>query len=364
MASAKVLHGVLELLHCFYRVRVLINRRCRAARLFSSRRSAFYARIWNEAAKEIGASCVEIGDGVHEVGIEGRKTRVYETYTEIDDPVTLRVAGNKPVVLSILRREGISVPKFAECDIHDIESAKRIVQEIGKKCVVKPANGTGAGVAVTTGVEGIWDLLKAAAQASIFGRRILVEELIRGDVYRLLYLHGELLDSVIRKPPTVAGDGKSSIRALVKQENALRLERGSERAQCPLKIDMDMINCLREQRLSLASVPREGEIVRVKTVVNENGGWENESATEVLCKSIIMEGARAASAVGAKMAGVDIITCDPTVALSESGGAVIEVNTTPGYYYHYMKRDKPFPVAVYVLKEVLGLRGSRNVGEN
>jgi len=285
---------------------------------------------------------------------------VYETYTEIDDPVTLRVAGNKAVVLSMLRREGIPVPRFTEFDIQDIACAKGFVRKIGKKCVVKPANGTGGGVAVTTGVEGTWDLLKAAALASVFGRRILVEEMIRGDVYRLLYLHGELLDAVVRRHPTVTGDGKLSIRALVKQENALRLEKGSERAQCPLKIDMDMLNCLREQNLSLASVPGEGERVRVKTVVNENSGWENESVTEALSQSIIMEGARAASAIGAKLAGVDIVTGDPSAALSESGGAVIEVNTTPGYYYHYMKRGEPFPVAIYVLKEVLGLRDSMN----
>jgi D-alanine-D-alanine ligase-like ATP-grasp enzyme len=119
---------------------------------------------------------------------------------------------------------------------------------------------------------------------------------------------------------------------------------------------MDMLKCLREQNLSLASVPGEGKVVRVKTVVNENRGRENESATEALSKSIICEGARAANVIGAKMAGVDIITCDPTIALSESGGAVIEVNTVPGYYYHYMKKGEPFPVAIYVLKKVLGLR--------
>jgi cyanophycin synthetase len=360
MRSAQVLHGVLELLRCFYRVRELIHWMQRATRSFSSKRAAFYARIWNEAAKVIGASCVEIGGGVQEVGIEGRRTRVYGRYTEIDDPVTLQVAENKAVVLSMLRREGISVPRFVECDIQDIECAKGFVRKIDKKCVVKPANGTAGGVGVTTGVEGTWDLLKAAALASVFDRRILVEELIRGDVYRLLYLHGELLDAVVRKPPTVTGDGKLSIRALVKQENALRLEKGSERAHCRLKIDMDMLKCLREQNLSLASVPREGEVVRVKTVVNENRGRENESATEALSKSIIIEGARAANVTGVKMAGVDIITCDPTVALSESGGAVIEVNAVPGYYYHYMKVGEPFPVAIYVLKEVLGLRDSMN----
>ncbi len=356
MKSDRVSRGGLELLRWFYRLRLLMDRRQLATRSFSNGRAAFYARIWNEAAKAVGASCVEIGGGVHEVGIEGRRTRVYETYTEIDDPVTLRVAGNKAVVLSMLQREGIPVPRFAECDIQDIECARGFVRRIGKKCVVKPANGTGGGLAVTTGVERTWDLLKAAARASVFGRRILVEEMIRGEVYRLLYLHGKLLDAVVRKPPTVTGDGKLSIRALVKQENALRLEKGAERAQCPLKIDIDMLNCLREQNLSLASVPGEGQRVSVKTVVNENCGWENESVAKTLSGSIIKEGAKAASAIGAKLAGVDIITCDPSAALSRSGGAVIEVNTTPGYYYHYMKKGEPFPVAIHVLKEILALR--------
>jgi cyanophycin synthetase len=351
-----VLNKVLKLLKRFYWVRELVNEKRRATNSFSSRRSAFYERIWNEAAKEIGASCDKIGVGIHEISIGGRRTKVYETSTEIDDPVTLRLAGNKAAVLSLLRREGIPVPKFTECDIYDIECAKRFIRDIGKKCVVKPAQGTGAGAGVTAGVEDTWDLLKAAALAGTFGRKILIEELIRGDMYRLLYLHGELLDAVLRTPPTVIGDGRSSIRALVDQENALRLERGSERAQCPLKMDSDMTNCLREQNLSLASVPGNREVVRLKTVVNENRGWENISAAAVLSKSIISEGARAASAIGTKLAGVDIITCDPSVPLSASRGVVIEVNTTPGYYYHYMKRDEPFPVAIHVLKEVFGLR--------
>ena len=39
--------------------------------------------------------------------------------------------------------------------------------------------------------------------------------------------------------------------------------------------------------------------------------------------------------------------------LAESGGAVIEVNTTPGFHYHYHKNDGSFPVAVRVLEQLL-----------
>ena len=35
------------------------------------------------------------------------------------------------------------------------------------------------------------------------------------------------------------------------------------------------------------------------------------------------------------------------------GGVVLEVNSPPGYFWHYKKRDGPFPVAVHVLNALL-----------
>ncbi|NNK85686.1 MAG: cyanophycin synthetase, partial [Desulfobacterales bacterium] len=59
-----------------------------------------------------------------------------------------------------------------------------------------------------------------------------------------------------------------------------------------------------------------------------------------------------AKLVGAKVAGIDIITNDPSVPLRKSGGAILEVNTTPGYYYHYQNIDGPFPIADYIFKKL------------
>jgi cyanophycin synthetase len=64
-------------------------------------------------------------------------------------------------------------------------------------------------------------------------------------------------------------------------------------------------------------------------------------------------GARAAEAVGVRLAGVDVITPDPSLSLDEAGGVVIEVNTTPGYYYHYYKRDGRVPVATLILERLV-----------
>ena len=51
-------------------------------------------------------------------------------------------------------------------------------------------------------------------------------------------------------------------------------------------------------------------------------------------------------------AGVDVITPDAALPLDEAGGAICEVNTTPGYYYHYKTAGEAVPVAEMVLRRL------------
>jgi glutathione synthase/RimK-type ligase-like ATP-grasp enzyme len=94
-------------------------------------------------------------------------------------------------------------------------------------------------------------------------------------------------------------------------------------------------------------------VVTLKTVINENLGVENETVKHLLHPSIITDGARAVGALGARFAGIDLITKDPTAPLVESGGVVIEVNGTPNLYFHYHKADGATPVATLLLRRLL-----------
>ena len=88
-------------------------------------------------------------------------------------------------------------------------------------------------------------------------------------------------------------------------------------------------------------------------VINDNSQQDNFNAKHLLCKSIIEDGAAAAAAIGVRLAGIDVITPDPSVPLTESGGVILEVNTTPSYHHHYHKRDGSYPVAVHLLPFLL-----------
>ena len=106
-------------------------------------------------------------------------------------------------------------------------------------------------------------------------------------------------------------------------------------------------------------MPPAGDDVPVKKVINDNRGSDNATVTHLLHSSIIATGARAVSALGARFAGIDIITKDLTVPLADAGGVVIEVNGTPNLYYHYHKADGVTPVAKILLQRLLKLdRGS------
>ena len=221
------------------------------------------------------------------------------------------------------------MPRYTLCAADDLETAWAFVDSLGRPCVVKPAQASGA-LGVTTAISARFDLARAMAYGGAFGRELLVEELVEGGVYRLLYFDGELLDAVLRMPPTVQGDGSANVEQLVSAENRRRLAGGIEACQSLVKIDQELRHTLRQRGYTLRSVPPAGEEVRLKNAVNDNRREDNVSAAEALCGEVVETGAAAAAALGVRLAGVDVITGDPGVPLTEAGGVVIEVNHAPG----------------------------------
>jgi D-alanine-D-alanine ligase-like ATP-grasp enzyme len=311
--------------------------------------SAFYAKVWHHAAATLGASLEDLGHDVFEIRLNGTRTRVLHNFTGIDDLATHCVVRTKPAIYQLLARADLPIPRFAVFRIRDMQPAVAFLERSRKDCVVKPACGTGGGLGVTTGVRTRSQLARAAFACGRFGGDVLIEEEVPGDNYRLLYLDGRLIDSVRRRPPSVVGDGTSSVARLVETANAQRLRQGQFVSHDLLSVDLDMRHTLARQGLSLGSVPVSGRIVFLKTAINQNSAADNETATPFLCSSIVADGARAAALAGVRLAGIDVITTDPQRPLRETGGVVLEVNSPPGYFWHYHKRDGAFPIAVHVL---------------
>lgn len=337
-----------------YYLRRLRDQR-RYSRFRDGARDALYERIWREAAAAVGAQATSIGPGQLELSRDRKKTQVDRRTVSLDGADTLRLAGDKTEAHRLLMNAKVTVPEHAEFRFSDQAPAQEFMERIGGPCVVKPAAGTGGGHGVTAGIANPDDLRRACTYAARATDRLLIERHAPGPVYRLLLLDGELLDVVRCTPEKLTGDGRSRISELMREENTRRVAAFGAAGLALLGLDLDLALTLEHAGLSLASVPDAGRSFSIRTITNNSAPERCETYTGPIADSIKEEARAGAETVGLRLAGVDVITPDPTRPLREVGGAVNEVNGRPGLHYHYLVADpkRATPVAIPILERLL-----------
>lgn len=318
---------------------------------YSGFEKKFYKQYWQKVVENITAQISDTGYGYYKIEKNNKKTYVNSYKVMLDDHVTLNLVGNKPFVLKALQEQGLPVPEFLEYNINDIDLAYNFLSGLGRYAVVKPASGTGAGRGVTTRINNNRSLQKASALAASFSTKILIEEQVEGDSFRLLYINGDFIDAIRRDPPIVIGDGKNNIKNLVDNENYKRINSDKILTFHPLIIDLECKLKLKEQGLDIKSIPKLDQKIILKTVVNQNSCFENHIVRDSVHPSIISMGQTIVNELGIKLGGIDVIAKDITMPLDKSNGVINEINTTPGLHHHFLvaEIDEIVPVGELVL---------------
>ncbi|WP_300016100.1 hypothetical protein [Pseudonocardia sp.] len=363
--------GVAEL------ARLLVAGRVSPDRRASTRaRDRHYRQFWIDAARALELPTRRVGDGL-EIALDGGTIEVHRAANTLDPQDVLDRAGDKALVHRLLAARGVPITEHRSFTLATLSDAAEFLAAADGPCVVKPSRDTSAGNGVTTNVGDARGLRAAAAAAAAAGALaarnsrsgspatrlrakfaelrsvpLLIERQVTGEDYRLLYLDGVLVDAVHRMAPTVVGDGAHTVAQIVARLNARRLRHADDRGESTVSLDTDLVRTLGLQSLTLASVPEAGRVVRLKTTVNGNALDDNRSARHLLHPDVVEQGALAASAVGARLVGVDVVTSDPGLPLADTGGCVLEVNTTPGFAFHYHGGDGAVDVARVVLERL------------
>lgn len=325
---------------------------------FRALRREFYNNLWRSAARNVGAECVPWKLGYIRLSRGGLTTIVDQSRVMLDDHLTLNIMGDKLLTYDLLQELGCLIPRYLAFSPATINEAEAFRIRTGGAVVVKPAAATGGGRGVTTGITSARGLRRAARLAARHSDSLIVEEHVSGHSYRLLYLEGRLLDAIRRDPPTVIGDGRRSIRQLVREENRRRLTHRPFTAMSPLTIDGDCRNRLGELSLSPGSRLADGESVIVKRMANENNASGNHSVTNRVHPEIVQAGSRIVTALGVRFAGLDLICTDIAAPLSASNTVFSEINTTPAIHHHYLIANMAngVPVAELVLEHLFTTR--------
>lgn len=336
-----------------------IKRILRREAIVSYGREEFYRRFWTSATNEIGAEIESLGSNIYIISKSGRYTFVQLQCLCADTYFNRMLVDYKPIICNLLSQQGYLTPKHIEYNIRSVNKAWGFMREQGGSFVVKPRIG-GGGEGITTGINNYKRLKKASIRAAAFvSSQLMLEEQIPGESYRLLFLNGELLDVVKRCRPSVVGDGRLTIRELIDEENNTRRQHIGERSLFELKADLDCEFYLEERSLYLSSVPKSGDRVVIKNVVNENSIDENFTELERTHAKFREIGMQISDFLGANLIGIDVITSDISRSPDQESCMITEINIPPGLHYHVMvaNPEAAVPIGPKILEFLLSDAG-------
>ena len=317
-----------------------------------------YRRYWEGAAQILSAEFVPLADALWEVRLNGRRTRIMNRMVQLGDPVVNGVSGDKALCYRLAMEQGVPVPQYGVFRLEELSEAKKFLAQNPGVYVVKPVRESTASAGVTTHVRTERQLENAAVSVSLFAKEFLVERMIFGETCRLLWLDGELIHAVRQRGVRVTGDGCSTIARLLKQPGS-----GS------VPFDLTTQMTLQAQGLSPETVPEDGREILVRSLRpgrDSSREWltvHDDEITDLVCPAIIEDVRKVLGMIGNTIAGVDIITNDPTVSLRQSGGVLLEVNPGPSIHKHYINPEDhhSHPVAVKILSYLLQVSTANHV---
>ena len=258
--------------------------------------------------------------------------------TSHDSYISPLIMENKVVTKKVLANAGFNVPQSREFTCLEQAVANYPLFE-GKAVVIKPkSTNFGLGISIfQQGVTNREDFAKAVEIAFREDKEVMVEDYLQGTEYRFFVLGDETLAVLLRVPANVVGNGKSTVAELVQAKNNHPLRGDGSRT--PLKkIALGEIEQLqlKEQGLTVESVPAAGQTVQLRANSNISTGGDSIDMTDEMHESYKHIAVGISKAMGAAVCGVDLIIPNLKKPAEDnlSSWGVIEANFNPMMMMH------------------------------
>jgi cyanophycin synthetase len=276
---------------------------------------------------------IRLTDGnLVQLGHGAAQRRIWTAETEHTSAIAEGIASDKDLTKTLISSCGVPVPEGEL--VRSAEQAWEAAQDIGLPVVLKPYDGNhGRGVSLNLSTEA--DIAAAYALAAAEGgsSSVIVERFIVGDEHRLLVVGRRVVAAAAGESLWVSGDGKSTVVELCDSQINTDPRRG-DTEEFPLgrvtpRDSGEIVLELQRQGLTPDSVPADG----VKVLIQPNGNVAVD-VTDKVHPQVAAMAALAARVVGLDIAGIDLVTSDISRPLDQTGGAIIEVNASPGLLAH------------------------------
>jgi cyanophycin synthetase len=260
--------------------------------------------------------------------------RAFESLVDSEGQITSRfITPYKHLCNHLLRRSGLPVPSQGTAGT--LQQAIDQAENIGYPVVMKPGD-SGKGHKVIIGLENAEEVAVAFRENFKDGDLVVIERYIPGADHRMLVVGGRLIAAAKRIPASVLGDGRATISDLVAAANRdPRRGLGFSRPLVRLELDATALATLRDQGYGPDAVPPAGRRVFLRKTANISTGGTAVDVTDRVHPDNRRMAELVAGVIGAQVAGIDFITPDIGRSYIE-GGAICEVNSTPGLRPHWV----------------------------
>lgn len=336
----------------------------------AKRKLAKKSAVMEYAAASAGYEVERVSVNTILVRINGRQMPFQDMNGPASSAAAKATCLNKVATRALLAAAGLSTTRAGHFAPSEAEDAWAFATTLEGPVVVKPATEAMAR-GVTTGITDRAAFDAAWADAAQFyappqvsatmaddvlrPARIIVEEEVAGEDFRVFVVDGEVVSVTAKRRPSVQGDGQRTVGALIEAKNAVRATNPGL-WDSPIPLDASLLDLLSASGRDLDSVPAAGEVVTLRSRANLWAGGDSVDLTDEAHPGFRDVAVRAAEVVpGLPYAGVDIIAPSLLEAPSSQNHVVGEVEFSPGATAHFPAVGQPRDMAGAILAFYAGL---------
>lgn len=284
---------------------------------------------------------------------KGKKVFFREQRHPLNSAVSANIVLKKDLTQLLLSEAGM--PTAKQLIVSKKEFTQKSGFSLGKRLtfpvVIKPIDGSQA-KGVVTNIHTEKELRGFLQQGFKTRNTMLIEEFYSGmEEYRITVLDHKVIAVLGRIPAHIIGDGKSTIKECITAKNAIRAQ-STDIELGKIEINDELKQTLKNQKLTVHSVPKRNQYVRLKNVGNMAAGGEVFDATDQICTENKKLAEEVSRIFNLRLTGIDIICKDIAKPIG-SRGIILEVNSMPDIsMHHYPQHGKARNVAKAVLSAV------------
>jgi cyanophycin synthetase len=234
----------------------------------------------------------------------------------------------KDLTYVVLKKNNIPTPNsvcFYKKTLSSADTEKKL-KALSYPIAIKDSNGSNS-KGVFINIKNINEAKKIILREMENFKFLIAQEMIFGKEYRVLILGKEAIGVLEMIPPRISGDGKNTIRELIRKKQIKNLE----------KTDLDSIlnDILKDQKVNLDTILKKGKRIFIKGISCLAEGGETMDVTGLIHPEMKKICVRAARATGRTLAGIDLICDDIAAHPAGQTIGILEVNGKPDIYIHY-----------------------------